>query len=228
MSFAMNILHFFKTNWFVIALFALILTAFVKDRQKNTSGPIKLQNRTEQRKSNPEKFTDATGDDLTATNMGFGIGNGNNVGLPEIGDDVAMAFFRRFRKVAEGEAQKFGIPASVILACAYTNSFAGSRDLVKSAHNYFALSCSANWEGKSTSHNGKCFRSYETAWESYRDFSETVAKQDWYADAKKTGKTKPEVWVSLLTKSGVSEVDDFENHALNAIQRYNLFELDKK
>jgi flagellum-specific peptidoglycan hydrolase FlgJ len=227
MSLVMIIYNFFKTNWFLITLLALLVFAFIKDRQK-PSGSIKLQNRTEQKKSNPERFTDASQDGTSTTSMGFGLADGIQSSLPEIGDDEAMSFFKRFRKVAEGEEQKFGIPASVTLACAYVNSFAGSRDLSKTAHNYFALSCSAKWNGKSVNQNGKCYRSYETAWESYRDFTETVASQDWYTENRKSGKVKPSEWIGMLVKSGVSEVDNFENHAINAIERYHLFELDKK
>jgi flagellum-specific peptidoglycan hydrolase FlgJ len=224
----MNISNFFKTNWFLIALISLVCVAFVKDRRKNSSGSIKLKNGFELKKNNPERFTDAGGTTASPTTMGFGNDSETHANLPEISDEEAMTFFKRFRKVAEEEERKFGIPASVILACAYINSYAGQRDFVKTAHNYFALTCSKSWEGKSFSQNGKCYREYETAWESYRDFTKTVTQQGWYADFKSSDKTKPAAWISNLVESGVSDVDDFENHALNVIERYHLFELDKK
>jgi flagellum-specific peptidoglycan hydrolase FlgJ len=227
----MGIYNFIKTNWFVISLFALVLMAFVKERQKQPGGSIKSINKTDQRRINPEKYTDATEVKETSapTTMGFGMEeNKNQFSLPEIGDEEAMVFFKRFRKVAEEEQRKYGVPASVTLACAFVNSFAGSRELVKKGHNYFALSCSTIWSGQSVNQNDKCYRAYETAWESYRDFSETVSRLDGYAELKTSGKTKPDVWVEMLVKSGVSEIDDFENNALKAIERYHLFELDKK
>jgi hypothetical protein len=200
----MGIYNFIKTNWFVISLFALVLMAFVKERQKQPGGSIKSINKTDQRRINPEKYTDATEVKETSapTTMGFGMEeNKNQFSLPEIGDEEAMVF---------------------------VNSFAGSRELVKKGHNYFALSCSTIWSGQSVNQNDKCYRAYETAWESYRDFSETVSRLDGYAELKTSGKTKPDVWVEMLVKSGVSEIDDFENNALKAIERYHLFELDKK
>jgi hypothetical protein len=224
----MRISNFIKTNWFLIALISLVCVAFVKDRRKNNAGSIKLKNGVEFKKNNPERFTDAGTTSVSPTTMGFGNDSEENPILPEISDEDAMTFFKRFRKVAEEEEQKFGIPASVILACAYVNSYAGQRDLVKTAHNYFALTCSKSWDGKSFIQNRKCYREYETAWESYRDFTKTVTQQSWFADFKSSGKTKPAAWIGNLVESGVSEVDDFENHALNVIERYHLFELDKK
>jgi flagellum-specific peptidoglycan hydrolase FlgJ len=224
----MNISNFVKTNWFLIALISLVCFAFVKDRQKQGAGSIKLKNGVELKKNNPERFTDNGGTTNSPTTMGFGSEKGNSTILPAIGDEDAMVFFKRFQKVAEEEHRKFGIPPSVSLSCAYVNSFAGQRDLVKTAHNYFALTCAKDWNGKSFSQNGKCYREYETAWESYRDFTQTITQLDWYADFKTSNKTKPSEWIANLVESGVSEVDDFENHAINVIERYHLFELDKK
>ncbi len=81
------------------------------------------------------------------------------------------AFVKRFAHVAVGEKQKYGIPASLILANGLLVSQAGKQDLARRANNFFALPCTPSWRGDRLEYDGSCFRAYENAWTSFRDNS---------------------------------------------------------
>ncbi|MCP9236870.1 glucosaminidase domain-containing protein [Lewinella sp. JB7] len=87
------------------------------------------------------------------------------------GDAPVAAFIERFGHVAQAEQQKFGIPASVILATGLLYSRAGNAAGTRDLNNYFGLGCSADWNGATGRAAGECLRRYETAWTSFRDFS---------------------------------------------------------
>ncbi len=146
--------------------------------------------------------------------------------MPAMDDVAAMAFLKRFREVARGEQQKFGMPASVLLACAYVNSFAGQRDCALQANNFLALRCTAEWSGPVATCSGACFRKYNTAWESIRDFNLYLSKRDWYVSLKKKAKPDWRTWVKALREHHVSDVENFEGEMAKVIQQYQLFELD--
>jgi flagellum-specific peptidoglycan hydrolase FlgJ len=81
------------------------------------------------------------------------------------------AYLERFAKVAQVESRKFSVPASIILASGLVCSQAGQANYAQQGNNHFRLLCSENWTGETQQHEGKCFRHYDKAWSSYRDFS---------------------------------------------------------
>ncbi len=87
------------------------------------------------------------------------------------GQQRVRAFVERFGHVAQAERDKFGIPASVILAVGLLNSQAGQAPATRQLNNYFGLGCDRGWAGPTGYAGGSCLREYETAWASFRDFS---------------------------------------------------------
>ncbi len=67
--------------------------------------------------------------------------------LVQRGDAGVDAFLTRFGHVAQAEQEKFGIPASVTLATALLYSRAGTAAGTRTHNNYFALGCTADWNG---------------------------------------------------------------------------------
>ncbi len=86
-----------------------------------------------------------------------------------------QAFVERFGHVAATEEKKFGVPAAIILANGLYQSRAGTSEAVTRGNNYFALPCTSDWKGATISLGGKCYRSYDNAWLSFRDHSKFLA-----------------------------------------------------
>lgn len=226
----MQILKFVKTNWFSIGLILIVLIAFARKTLNISVGDTALPNPKEHRGKTPlpEKFTDEGSRSAEVSRMDILPGSGSSVRLPEVDEATAMAFFRRFGKVVVEERKRYGIPASVSLACAYVGSFSGKRDLAEQANNYFALPCSPGWNGQTATSNGRCHRRYATAWDSFRDFSVYLSSQDWFGQTKKEAGQNWQLWTQSLDKQGVSDVENFRQEVEKVIQAYRLFELDTK
>ena len=90
------------------------------------------------------------------------------------GQQRVRDFVERFGHVAQAERDKFGIPASVILAVGLLQSQAGQAVGTQQLNSYFGLGCAGNWAGATGYVGGNCLREYETAWASFRDFSTYV------------------------------------------------------
>jgi flagellum-specific peptidoglycan hydrolase FlgJ len=211
--------NFFKTNWFYFALGLLLL--LYAARKYPHLNPLKGTAKNPQiEKTTEDKRTAQKGVSL----LGI-VQDTPRAAAWETGDidpAKAEAFLKRFAKVAVSERKKFGIPASVILACAYTNSQAGQSGSAREANNFFALACGEGWEAETMQLDGKCVRKYETPWESYRDFSIHLSSQDWFGSLKKSAKNDWQKWIETLGKQGVSNSKTMKK----VIELYKLYELD--
>jgi flagellum-specific peptidoglycan hydrolase FlgJ len=215
--------NFFKTNWFPIAVIVLVLAAIVK---KNLLGAI---TNTGKAGTATEKLTGG-GAIASAGESHAGIlswASRTSVALPDIPESVAIPFLQRFGRVAAGEQQKFGVPASIMLACAYVNSFSGQRDWARQYHNYFALGCTSDWPGASETVGGACIRRYERAWDSFRDFSVYLSGRSDFAALRQSCGKDWKAWAKALHAKKVSDVSDFEAEVVKVIEAYRLYELDK-
>jgi len=214
---------FFKKRWFSVALVALLLVAVVRKNLRinvgDTASPAK--------KEQPEKYTAEPTIAQSTSMLSLGAdGSSAAVRMPATDDATAMAFLKRFGQVAVSEQKKFGMPASVLLACTYLNSFAGRRACTVEANNYLAVRCTTEWGESSITCSGVCYRQYNTPWESIRDFNVQLSKQQWYGPLKKSAKQDWRAWAKALAKHRVSEVENFEQGLVRVIQQYRLFELD--
>lgn len=214
---------FFKTNWFPIVVIVLVLASIVK---KNL---LHVITNTGNGRNASEKLTEssalASADESRAGI--FSWASRATVDLPQIPESVAIPFLKRFGKVAVGEQEKFGIPASVILACAYVNSFSGQRDWSRQYYNYFALGCTTGWEGATETVSGVCLRRYDKAWDSFRDFSKYMNGRKDFAELQQSCGNNWKAWAKALNAKKISDVSDFEGEMVKVIEMYRLFELDK-
>ncbi len=215
---------FIKTNWFTIAVVLLLLGTIAQKKFSSGNGKANSPAPKGQSAPNPEKYTSAGDESLFSFPAESPFGSGKNL---EADKATAIAFVRRFESVAISERKKFGIPASVILACAYLNSAAGKAEGVGQTNNFFALPCSPEWEGEKANVGGRCLRRYETAWASFRDFSIYLTSQDWYGSVKKSAGKDWQKWAKELAKRDISQVRDFEAAMVKAIQAHRLYDLDE-
>lgn len=209
---------FIKTNWFYLALGVLLLCYAV--RKYPHLNPFQVDSL-----PGREKLSDGHPESKKgAALLGF-VPDENDKRKQETlesNSSNAEAFLKRFGKVALSERKKFGIPVSVILAAAYVNSTSGQSDAARAGNNYFSLPCSEEWEGESVEVDGKCMRSYESAWASFRDFSIYLSSQEWYGSLKKSAGKDWREWVEKLGDEEVSSTGKMKK----IIEQYALYELD--
>lgn len=213
--------NYLKTNWFYFAMGILLLLYAV--RKYPNLNPLGTPNRSNQK----EKITEGKNAKTTgAALLGFVTETPKPKGpsTEDVDAAKAEAFLKRFASVAHSERKKFGIPASVILACAYVNSNAGQQDVALKANNFFALPCSDEWEGESLKVNGDCVRRYETAWASFRDFSIFLSSQEWFGALKKSADKNGLKWAEKLGAEGVSNASAMKK----VMEEFDLQELDVK
>lgn len=135
------------------------------------------------------------------------------------------AFIRRFSNVAQAEQEKFGVPASIILAGAMLFGQAGEAPIAKDHQNFFTLGCANDWSGSTTRINGRCYRAYENAWTSFRDHSLYITS-DRYAPMTQFSETDYRRWAAGLEELGFNDTKDLAGQLLRTIDRYQLFRFD--
>ncbi len=146
--------------------------------------------------------------------------------LQEISKEQQLQYLKRFARVAVAERKKFGLPSSVILAMALLHSTAGQADPAREANNHFGLLCTDFREGKDMEINGRCYRAYENAWSSFRDFSIFVTQSV-------SGGTAPSPtdhynWAKRLEEMKISPVPQLSAKLEQIIKTFQLYELDLK
>lgn len=139
--------------------------------------------------------------------------------------EIHRAYLARFRRVAQAEADKFGIPTSIILASALLHSQAGEGALAKAGHNHFALPCTPDWQGEQHTEGGNCYRRYENAWTSFRDHS------FYLTTALLAGQKRPEgqhykAWAQALEKAKFAGEKDLAAQLVRIIEHYRLQDAD--
>lgn len=210
---------FLKKRWFPLALVLLVLVALLrKNIRINLGDPL--------HKDATEKYTREPVAAQSTSLLGITPGSRPAVSFPGVEAAEAVAFLKRFSQVAVAEQEKFGMPASVLLGCAYVNSFAGKRDCATSANNFLAIHCSPDWGGPAITLSGSCFRKYETPWESIRDFNNHLCKNSWYVALRKSAESDWKAWAEALAGHRASDVEHFKEELTKVIETYRLDDLD--
>ncbi|MCS7037616.1 MAG: glucosaminidase domain-containing protein [Saprospiraceae bacterium] len=214
-------------HWFTLALALLVLLALW--RRRPPSAPAELIPLTPMKEA-PERFTqrpEAAPQSASLVDAPTESVASTGARMPALDDATTVAFLQRFARTAIAEQERFGMPASVLLASAYVNSFAGKRKCAVEANNYVAMRCTADWPGAVVTLDGACYRRYNTAWESLRDFNAYYSRKAWYAELKKNAGRDWRKWLKGLAAQGVSDVANFEAEATRVITAFRVYELDE-
>ncbi|MBV6426574.1 MAG: hypothetical protein KIPDCIKN_01087 [Haliscomenobacter sp.] len=147
------------------------------------------------------------------------------VELSKVDASIREAFIARFKQVAKGEQEKFGIPASIILGNALLISKAGESALVQHGLNFFGLPCTEDWQGEKGEIQGRCYRYYESAWMSFRDHSLYLTTGKFSPMRNYRGKKFTD-WAKALELNGFSPAPDYANQVLEVIRTYDLAQWD--
>lgn len=143
-----------------------------------------------------------------------------------------QAYVRRFAKVAQTEMQKFGMPASIILAQGLLESDAGDSRLAVNNNNHFGVKCFSR-----TCRKGHCsnftddshkdfFRIYQNPWESYRAHSQLLRAQR-YLGLYKLEQSDYKSWAMGLKRAGYATDKFYAEKLINLIEEMDLHQYDQ-
>lgn len=147
-----------------------------------------------------------------------------------VNSDLINNYILQFKDIAMGNMQKYGIPASIILAQGILESGAGKGDLALTANNHFGIKCHKDWLGESVRHDDdsaqECFRKYNEASESYRDHALFLVGKNRYASLFTYEKDDYKAWAKGLRACGYATDPNYPDKLISYIERYNLHQYD--
>ena len=150
---------------------------------------------------------------------------------------AAWDYIETYKDLAVAEMYRTGIPASITLAQGLHESNYGMSDLATKANNHFGIKCKSYWVGMTYYHKdddfdkqGKllesCFRSYNTALESYVDHSNFLKTTAHYQPLFEYHHTDYRSWAYGLKKCGYATDIAYSEKLIDKIEKYNLSQYD--
>lgn len=141
------------------------------------------------------------------------------------------SYVRRFAHVARAEMEEYGIPASITLAQGLLESQSGNSPLAKEANNHFGIKCfsskckKGHCKNFSDDSHKDFFRTYPSAWESYRAHSLFLQKER-YKHLLELPKDDYRSWAVGLKKAGYATDPNYAKKLIRLIENLNLEKYD--
>ena len=217
-----------REHWFKLSLLTLILVFLYK---KELSVNFKFGSKEPKKEIKDNKITSTKNnvtEEIPLSIFGSsGTFRRKTEEMPVIDEGIKIAYMKRFAQVAVAERRKFGIPASIVLANALRQSYAGQSDIAQRSNNQFGLPCTGDWTGASDKYGDDCLRHYESAWSSFRDHSNVLSSGK-FANLKQFGDTDYKAWAKGLQDYGYpSNSAHLADDLIQIIEHYKLYQLDK-
>jgi LysM repeat protein len=142
-------------------------------------------------------------------------------------------YIEAFSDLAMREMVRVGIPASITLAQGCLESDNGNSRLAVRGNNHFGIKCH-DWTGRKIYHDddrrGECFRSYNSAYESYMDHSAFLTTKTRYAPLFELSPHDYRGWAKGLKQAGYATANNYATLLIriiedNALYRYDLMVL---
>ncbi len=139
-------------------------------------------------------------------------------------------YISKYKNWAVKEMQRTGIPASITLAQGILESDCGNSDLAIDANNHFGIKCHSDWTGptmhKDDDLKNECFRSYDSAYDSFKDHSNFLVSKSRYAELFELEKTDYKGWAKGLKKCGYATEPTYADRLIKIIEEEGLSSLD--
>ncbi|MFZ8836598.1 MAG: glycoside hydrolase family 73 protein [Flavobacteriales bacterium] len=124
-----------------------------------------------------------------------------------------------------------GIPASITLAQGILESGSGRSELAAQSNNHFGIKCHSNWPGERVyfddDEKGECFRSYNSASESFQDHSDFL-KRKRYASLFELDIEDYKGWAKGLKQCGYATNPKYAYLLIDLIEEYDLTRYDQE
>ncbi len=143
---------------------------------------------------------------------------------------VQQQYIDKYAPVAVAEMQRSGVPASITLAQGLLESGSGRSTLATQGNNHFGIKCHSKWTG-ATLHadddrRNECFRSYDSAEESFRDHSDFLRYSDRYKFLFDLDRTDYKGWAYGLKQAGYATDPTYASKLIKYVEDYNLSRFD--
>lgn len=142
-----------------------------------------------------------------------------------------QAYIRKYASEAIHQMKRHKIPASITMAQGLLESNAGASTLASVHNNHFGIKCHKAWQGKRTYQDddeaGECFRSYDSALDSYTDHSYFL-QQPRYKPLFQLSLYDYRGWAKGLQKCGYATDKGYANKLIALVELYSLYELDQE
>lgn len=168
-----------------------------------------------------------------ASAVSFGAENGNPfapASPKDLREQQVKNYVKRFSTVAVTEMDKYDIPASILMAQGIIESRCGESRLATAVNNHFGIKCFSKKcaRGHCTNfeddHHKDFFRSYKSAWESWRDHSKLLTGGR-YKSLHEHGKDY-RAWAVGLKEIGYATDKNYDKKLISIIEQYDLQSLD--
>lgn len=141
-----------------------------------------------------------------------------------------QGYIAKYKDWAIEEMERTGIPASITLAQGILESDCGNSDLAVEANNHFGIKCHSSWTGdtkyKDDDRRQECFRSYPSAFDSFRDHSDFLTNTKRYAALFQLDKTDYKGWAHGLKSCGYATERTYATRLINIIEDEGLYAYD--
>ena len=141
-----------------------------------------------------------------------------------------QSYINQYKDCAIEQMLKWKIPASITLAQGLLESGAGESSLARRGNNHFGIKCHG-WTGKTIYQDddkrNECFRSYNSAFESFEDHSRFLASGQRYRKLFDLKITDYKGWARGLKAAGYATNPKYADRLIDLIQLYRLYEYDK-
>lgn len=138
-------------------------------------------------------------------------------------------YVKTFSELAMREMSRVGIPASITLAQGCLESNNGNSTLAVKGNNHFGIKCH-EWKGKKIYHDDdkrkECFRSYASAYESYKDHSHFLTSKQRYASLFELNPHDYRGWAKGLKKAGYATANNYATLLTRIIEENELYQYD--
>ena len=149
---------------------------------------------------------------------------------PKVTQEMVLNYINNYKRLAQANMKKYGIPASIILGQALLESGFGTGSLCIQANNHFGIKCGNDWFGPSVKYDDdlkdECFRKYSHPDASFSDHSLFLTGKKRYAVLFNLDKTDYKAWAKGLKEAGYATDELYSSKLINVIENYQLYQYD--
>lgn len=144
---------------------------------------------------------------------------------------IADLYIEKYKDLAIEEMHRSRIPASITLAQGLFETACGNSKLCAQGNNHFGIKCKKGWPGKAMyqddDERSECFRSYDSARQSFRDHSDFLMGNPRYAELFDLDQEDYKGWAYGLKKAGYATNPNYAEKLIENIEKYQLQQYDK-
>ena len=140
-------------------------------------------------------------------------------------------YILKYKHLAAETMERYGIPASIVMAQALLESDNGNSRLARQGNNHFGIKCGGGWNGESLRHDddapNECFRAYGDVEESFRDHGRFLDGQPRYDKLFSLKEDDYAAWAHGLRECGYATNPNYGPMLIRIIEENRLFLLDQ-